>query len=69
MADLQDGSKFQMIKNDPYLEPFEESIRKRFNQTKQWIETIEKNEGSLDQFSKGYEKYGFQVQNVSLAQR
>ncbi|CCG84122.1 protein of unknown function [Taphrina deformans PYCC 5710] len=54
--------RFQMIKNDPYLEPYEERIQKRYEQTQEWIRNIEKNEGSLEEFSRGYEKFGFQVQ-------
>lgn len=55
---------FKMIRDDPYLEPFEEPIQARFDLTQKWIKDIERNEGSLDSFSKGYEKYGFHVRPV-----
>lgn len=34
--------------------------------TQKWIRNIEQNEGSLDNFSKGYEKYGFKIHSVNL---
>ena len=55
---------FKLVQADPYLEPFEDNIRARYDMTHKWIENIEKNEGSLEVFSRGYEKYGFQVQSV-----
>lgn len=63
----QGTERFQMIKDDPYLEPFEESIVKRYQQAQTWIKNIEEAEGSLDAFSKGYEKYGFHIQSVRTA--
>lgn len=56
-----------MVKDDPYLEPFEESIQKRYDLAQSWIQNIEKNESSLESFSRGYEKYGFQVQQVRFS--
>jgi 1,4-alpha-glucan branching enzyme len=57
---------FQMIKDDPYLEPFEGGIQARFDLAQKWIKQIENNEESLDRFSKSYKERGFQVLPVSL---
>lgn len=64
VLDADNATTFQMVKNDPYLEPFQDSIKARFDTAQKWIENIEQNEGSLENFSKGYEKYGFNIQWV-----
>lgn len=69
MGSSETGAKqqpFQMVKSDPYLEPFQDSIQSRYDMTQKWIRNIEQNEGSLDNFSKGYEKYGFKIHSVNL---
>ncbi|KAL4912399.1 glycoside hydrolase superfamily [Aspergillus aurantiobrunneus] len=50
-----------IIDLDPWLEPFREAIQRRFNYVESWIEIVDKAEGGLDKFSKGYEKFGFNV--------
>ncbi|ORY84317.1 1,4-alpha-glucan branching enzyme [Protomyces lactucae-debilis] len=65
MANTQDAVKrapaFKMIKDDPYLEPFEAGIQARFDLAQKWIGSIEKNEESLDKFSQSYKDRGFHV--------
>lgn len=46
---------------DPWLSPFKDEIRTRYETAKKWIETFDKYEGGLDKFSKGYEKFGLNV--------
>ncbi|KAK4505049.1 hypothetical protein PRZ48_003012 [Zasmidium cellare] len=46
---------------DPWLEPYSASLRSRFSKAQNWLKTIEKTEGGLEKFSRGYEKFGFQV--------
>ncbi|KAL4754320.1 1,4-alpha-glucan-branching enzyme [Aspergillus terricola var. indicus] len=50
-----------IIDLDPWLEPFREAIKRRFNYVESWIKTVDEAEGGLDKFSKGYEKFGFNV--------
>jgi hypothetical protein len=50
-----------VIQLDPYLEPFRDALRHRFGLVESWIKKINENEGGLDKFSKGYEKFGFNV--------
>ncbi|OAT14123.1 1,4-alpha-glucan-branching enzyme [Blastomyces gilchristii SLH14081] len=50
-----------VIKLDPWLEPFKDALRSRFSHTNQWIRTINETEGGLEVFSRGYEKFGFNV--------
>ncbi|KAL4819508.1 1,4-alpha-glucan-branching enzyme [Aspergillus spinulosporus] len=50
-----------IIDLDPWLEPFREAIKRRFNYVESWIKTVDEVEGGLDKFSKGYEKFGFNV--------
>jgi 1,4-alpha-glucan branching enzyme len=49
------------VKLDPWLSPFKESLRHRYKKAQDWIQKIEDTEGGLDQFSKGTEKFGFNV--------
>jgi 1,4-alpha-glucan branching enzyme len=51
-----------LIMHDPWLEPFADDLRQRYAQYRNWVETIEKNEGGFDNFSRGYEHYGLNVQ-------
>ncbi|KAK4633814.1 1,4-alpha-glucan-branching enzyme [Fulvia fulva] len=46
---------------DPWLEPYSGALRSRFTKAQNWIKTIEKTEGGLEQFSRGYEKFGFNI--------
>ncbi|RMJ27439.1 branching enzyme [Aspergillus sp. HF37] len=50
-----------IISLDPWLEPHRDAIRHRFGVAESWINTINETEGSLDEFSKGFEKFGFNV--------
>jgi len=46
---------------DPWLAPFKESLKQRYNKAQQWIKTIDETEGGLEKFSRGTEKFGFNV--------
>ena len=48
-----------VLELDPWLEPFLGAIDKRYQQFKQWKDTITSAEGGYDQFTKGYLKFGF----------
>ncbi|KAG9878187.1 putative 1,4-glycogen branching enzyme, partial [Aureobasidium melanogenum] len=50
-----------VIKLDPYLDPFKDSLRSRYSKAQKWIKTIDETEGGLDKFSRGYEILGFNV--------
>ncbi|KAI9853171.1 MAG: alpha-1,4-glucan branching enzyme [Thelocarpon superellum] len=50
-----------VVQLDPWLSPFKDALRKRYAKAQDWIKTINKTEGGLDKFSRGYEKYGFNV--------
>ncbi len=50
-----------MIALDPSLEPFAPSLKSRYTKAQQWLKTIEQHEGGLEKFSRGYEKFGFNV--------
>ncbi|KAL3488875.1 1,4-alpha-glucan-branching enzyme [Aspergillus germanicus] len=50
-----------IIDLDPWLEPFREAIQRRYKYVESWINTVDETEGGLDKFSKGYEKYGFNI--------
>ncbi|ODH12771.1 1,4-alpha-glucan-branching enzyme [Paracoccidioides brasiliensis] len=52
-----------VIKIDPWLEPFKDALRSRFDHTKGWINRINDTEGGLEKFSRGYEKFGFNVRD------
>jgi 1,4-alpha-glucan branching enzyme len=50
-----------VVKLDPWLEPFTDALKRRYSKTQSWINTINETEGSIDKFSKGTEKFGFNV--------
>ncbi|KAM5456386.1 alpha-1,4-glucan branching enzyme [Microsporum audouinii] len=50
-----------VIDLDPWLEPFKDGLKRRYQLTAEWIRKIDETEGGLDKFSKGYEKFGFNV--------
>ncbi|KDE03556.1 1,4-alpha-glucan-branching enzyme [Microbotryum lychnidis-dioicae p1A1 Lamole] len=54
-------SEFAIIREDPYLQPFEGSVRHRYTVYKQWVQQIDSTEGGLDRFSQGYRHFGFNV--------
>ncbi|QPG93755.1 hypothetical protein C2857_002250 [Epichloe festucae Fl1] len=55
----QDGTG--VVKLDPWLEPFSEPLRRRYAKANEWISTIEANEGGLEKFTRGFEKFGLNV--------
>ncbi|KAK1057970.1 alpha-1,4-glucan branching enzyme [Friedmanniomyces endolithicus] len=50
-----------IVSLDPYLEPCKPALKSRFSKAQQWIKTIDETEGGLEQFSRGYERFGFNV--------
>ena len=50
-----------VLERDPWLEPFLPAIAQRHGRFSQWKDTINQYEGGYDTFSKGYEKFGFNV--------
>ncbi|KAF7595665.1 alpha-1,4-glucan branching enzyme [Aspergillus hancockii] len=51
-----------VIQLDPWLEPFRDALKQRFSFIEGWVKTINETEGGLEKFSKGYERYGLNVQ-------
>lgn len=41
-----------VIKLDPWLDPFKETIKYRFNEAQKWIKKIDDTEGGLEKFSR-----------------
>lgn len=50
-----------VVELDPWLSPFKDALRKRYSKARNWISDIEKSEGGLEKFSRGTEKFGFNV--------
>ncbi|CAG8573050.1 1876_t:CDS:10 [Diversispora eburnea] len=46
---------------DPWLKPFEPRLQERNSNFKSWVDNINKNEGGYDPFTRGYEKFGINV--------
>lgn len=57
----QTNASTGVIQLDPWLSPFKDSLRKRYSKAQDWITAINKSEGGLDKFSRGTEKFGFNV--------
>lgn len=51
-----------LLERDPYLQPYEREIRRRYAVFKDYIDTIETNGGGLDNFTQAYKFYGMHVQ-------
>ncbi|KAF4632758.1 hypothetical protein G7Y89_g5371 [Cudoniella acicularis] len=50
-----------VVELDPWLAPFKDSLRDRYSKVRKWITTINETEGGLEKFSRGTEKFGFNV--------
>lgn len=50
-----------VVQLDPWLSPFTDALKSRYSKAQQWIRSIDQNEGGLEKFSRGYEKFGFNV--------
>ena len=48
-TDTQDAG---VLSIDPWLEPFQDALKRRYSKAQDWIEKINKTEGGLDKFSK-----------------
>ena len=51
-----------VLELDPWLEPFLSNIDNRYQKFKAWKDKIAESEGGYDQFTKGYLKFGLNVQ-------
>ncbi|KOC16762.1 1,4-alpha-glucan-branching enzyme [Aspergillus flavus AF70] len=52
-----------VIQLDPWLEPFRDALKQRFSFIEGWVKAINETEGGLETFSKGYERFGLNVQS------
>ncbi|MCJ1234281.1 alpha-1,4-glucan branching enzyme [Varicellaria rhodocarpa] len=50
-----------VIQLDPYLLPYRDALKSRYSHAQRWIKTIDDTEGGLEKFSRGFERYGFNV--------
>jgi 1,4-alpha-glucan branching enzyme len=50
-----------IIQLDPWLGDFRDALKSRFAKAQKWIDVINKTEGGLEKFSRGYEQMGFIV--------
>lgn len=50
-----------VVQLDPWLSPFKDALRRRYSHAQKWIKTIDETEGGLEKFSRGWEKYSFNV--------
>ncbi len=52
---LESGRKLTLpgvVKLDPWLSPFKESLKQRYDKAQGWIKTINETEGGMDKFSR-----------------
>ncbi|XP_056141203.1 1,4-alpha-glucan-branching enzyme [Lampris incognitus] len=59
-AELPDLS--ELLRLDPYLSPHAQDLRRRYKLFEQRLAQIEEAEGSMDDFTRGYQHYGVQTQ-------
>ena len=51
-----------VLQLDPWLEPFQGALKRRYSKAQQWLKTINETEGGIEKFSRGYETFGLQAQ-------
>ncbi|CAO3592610.1 unnamed protein product [Absidia cylindrospora] len=54
-----DGTGLAVL--DPWLDPFKNDLRERYGFFEKWKKTIDESPGGFENFTKGYEYYGFNV--------
>ena len=52
-----------VLELDGYLEPDIPSIQHRYDIYRKWKDTIDQHEGGYENFTKGYQKFGFNVRS------
>ncbi|KAF3025702.1 alpha-1,4-glucan branching enzyme [Neopestalotiopsis sp. 37M] len=50
-----------VVQLDPWLAPFQDTLKRRYAKAQDWIKTINETEGGVEKFSRGTEKFGFIV--------
>ncbi|KAK4100988.1 glycoside hydrolase family 13 protein [Parathielavia hyrcaniae] len=50
-----------VLKLDPWLSPFQDTLKRRYSKAQEWITRIKDTEGGLDKFSKGTDIFGLRV--------
>ncbi|WYZ37565.1 hypothetical protein EsH8_II_001071 [Colletotrichum jinshuiense] len=50
-----------VTKLDPWLSPFQESLKRRYARAQDWIQKLNDTEGGIDKFSQGTSIFGFNV--------
>jgi 1,4-alpha-glucan branching enzyme len=50
-----------VVRLDPWLEPFSGALRSRYSKAQEWIKKLDAEEGGLEKFSRGHERFGFTV--------
>ncbi|THC99792.1 hypothetical protein EYZ11_000722 [Aspergillus tanneri] len=50
-----------VIELDPWLEPFREALQRRFRFVESWVKAIDETEEGLEKYSRGYERFGLNV--------
>ncbi|CAL4193701.1 unnamed protein product [Meganyctiphanes norvegica] len=50
-----------LLERDPYIKDHEKEIKRRYGCFQKVLKQINENEGGLEKFSRGYEKFGFHV--------
>lgn len=52
----------KLLDRDPYLNPYQYEMKRRYGLMLNFFEQFEKHEGGIDRFSTSYEKYGIHIQ-------
>jgi 1,4-alpha-glucan branching enzyme len=60
MLAAKDGTGVAVL--DPWLEPFKDALKSRYALYEKYKKMIQESAGGYDNFSKGYEHFGFHVQ-------
>ncbi len=55
-----------VVKLDPWLSPFKDSLRRRFSKTQEWIQKLNDTEGGLEKFSRVRNWFSRQSPHIQL---
>ncbi|KAK0634782.1 alpha-glucan branching enzyme [Bombardia bombarda] len=59
-----------VVKLDPWLSPFQDSLKRRYTKAQDWIKKVDETEGGLEKFSRGADNFGLHMsKNNSITYR
>ncbi|KAI9360401.1 family 13 glycoside hydrolase [Zopfochytrium polystomum] len=58
-----------VVVDDPYLSPYKDALRHRLDLAHSWLRKIDETENGVENFTKGYRRFGFNVSDAGITYR